>query len=244
MATDYRCSHLEKGEDYDRELSAGDFNTYMTQREIALLRRIVPRLFPQGVPRYLDFACGTGRITAAVAPFAQQSVGIDVSASMVAQAREKCPSTTFILTDVTVEAPPVEPFDLITAFRFFGNAGDELRGSVLRALYDMLAPGGYLILNNHRNPGAIISRLARVRGTEERLDLSVQKLRGLLADSGFAVVRAHAIAAWVVRAKLSTPEVLASPIARALESASRLPLIHHLAPDMVVVARKDQTRRR
>jgi hypothetical protein len=50
---DYRSSHLSKGEVYDGELSRGDFDTYMTGQEQHLLARVVPLLFPGGVPRYL-----------------------------------------------------------------------------------------------------------------------------------------------------------------------------------------------
>ena len=58
---DYRSSHLQKsGEDYDRELERGDFDTYMAVHEAELLESIVKRLYPRGVPRYLDFACGSG----------------------------------------------------------------------------------------------------------------------------------------------------------------------------------------
>ena len=64
---DYRDSHLAKGDTYDASIAAQPFDAYMAQHEEAWLRDVIPRLMPRG-GRYLDFACGTGRITAIVAP--------------------------------------------------------------------------------------------------------------------------------------------------------------------------------
>ncbi|NKC10833.1 MAG: methyltransferase domain-containing protein [Gammaproteobacteria bacterium] len=101
MPEDYRGSYLHKGADYGSDLSAGDINTYMTHCENRLLRKLVPRLFPERVPRYLDFACGTGRVTQVTEPMAMQSLGVDVSPNMLEQARQRCPSTQFFQIDIT-----------------------------------------------------------------------------------------------------------------------------------------------
>ena len=55
----------------------------MAKYEEEYLRDMIPRL-TRGGGRYLDFACGTGRITAIVAPLVGESVGVDVSESMLA----------------------------------------------------------------------------------------------------------------------------------------------------------------
>jgi hypothetical protein len=44
-------------------------------------------------------------------------------------------------------------FDLVTAFRFLGNADDQLRRSAMDALRVRI--DGYLLINNHRNPVAV-----------------------------------------------------------------------------------------
>ena len=235
---DYRTSHLKKGEDYDRDLAVGDLNTYMALREREILTRVMPSLFPGGIPRYLDFACGTGRVTQTIAPLARESFGVDVSETMLEQARRKCPGTTFFVRDVTRDGPPVTGVDLVSAFRFFGNAQNELRVAVLRAINAMVADGGYFVLNNHRNPGSLTARLRRLRGTPETMDLTYPKIERLLADAGFRVEQVHGIALWVVRAKLEHPRVLFSRMARVMEPLSRLPLAYRVSPDMVIVARK------
>ena len=88
---DYRDSHASRGDSYDARLAGQPFDAYMARWEAWWLPRLVARLHPDGVPRYLDFACGTGRITGIVAPLARESVGVDVSESMLSRARAKIP---------------------------------------------------------------------------------------------------------------------------------------------------------
>jgi SAM-dependent methyltransferase len=236
--SDYRTSHLQRGADYDRNLSSGNFDSYMADREREILSELVPRLYPRGIPRYLDFACGTGRITQILEPMAVRSFGVDVSQEMLQQAREKCPRSTFLLRDLTREEPPSEPFDLISAFRFFGNAQDELRRSALRAMNRMLGDGGHLLLNNHRNPRAIRNLLLRARGIDPGMDLSHAKLTRLLEEAGFRVVWTRGVGLWVVRDRDQRPEILASRTARRLEGVSRVRPLRAFCPDLVMLAQK------
>ena len=87
---DYRDSHLAKGDTYDGTIAAQPFDAYMAKCEAEYLRDVVPRL-TGGRGRYLDFACGTGRITAIVPPRLNGSLGGDISASLVGDAGPKCP---------------------------------------------------------------------------------------------------------------------------------------------------------
>ena len=84
--TDYRHSHITKGDEYDSALDSNPWDAYMHRVEAAFLQEIVPNLFAEK-PRYLDFACGTGRITSVVAPMTAECTGVDVSESMLAEAR-------------------------------------------------------------------------------------------------------------------------------------------------------------
>lgn len=178
---DYRLSHLGRGDDYDDSLSLSPWARYMSSWEHGILTRQLPRLFPAGIPSYLDFACGTGRITAFLEHMATKSYGVDVSASMLEQARHKCTRTIFYNTDLTVDDFHIEPMQLITAFRFFGNAQAELRLSALRAIRAILVPRGYLVFNNHKNTSCLQSLLRRLAGepTQPHLGyLENQVLRG------------------------------------------------------------------
>ena len=235
---DYRNSHLRKGKDYDRDLSHGDFDTYMTHLEGKILSKVVSQLFPSGIPRYLDFACGTGRITQQMEPLAKASYGVDVSPSMMEQARRKCPRTTFFLRDITAEKLDIPSVNLVTAFRFFGNAQDDLRRSVLKALHGLLAHGGYLVINNHRNPGSINNRLLRLRGESFEENLSHGKLRRLLGDAGFSIERTYGIGLWMVLGRLNRPEVFSSRLVQVVEPLSRIGPMGAFCPDAVIVARR------
>ena len=236
---DYRQSHLQKGADYDRDLSDGTFNTYMTQRERTLLPRIVKQLFPSVGPKYLDFACGTGRITSIVEPLARESQGVDVSSTMVDEAVKKCPRTRFVVRDLTSSALDDTNFELATAFRFFGNAEDSLRKAVLRAVSRHLVHGGYFVFNNHRNCGSGRALLQRATGRfEDGADLDLAKLKILLADAGFVVERTTGIAWWLLASRLDTPRTFSSPWVRLVEPLSTLDWLAPYCPAYIVVARK------
>ena len=181
-ALDYRASHQGRGVDYDAALKADPWSAYMHDREARLLSSIVPRLMMQGrrKRRSLDFACGTGRITRLIEPFAAESIGVDVSESMIEQARRKSRTSTFHLIDAFDVEQWAGSFDLITAFRFLGNADDASRRSALSLWRRLIHPQGRLIVNNHRNPRAPMYAVRRWRGEGATLDLTHGKLVRLL----------------------------------------------------------------
>lgn len=235
---DYRNSHLVKGADYDTSLAGLPFDRYMARHEARLLSAILDQYFPDGVPAYLDFACGTGRITSQVEQSARQSYAVDVSEQMVSEARQKCQKTTFIVQDITRDPLQLRDLDLITSFRFFGNAQDTLRQEALTALRAILRPDGYLVVNNHRNSHSIRNLLLRLTGQPTDGELSHPKFRRLLTASGFDIVETRGIGMWVFRATLATPSFLESPKADLFERISRFPLVAPISPDVIFVARR------
>jgi SAM-dependent methyltransferase len=208
----------------------------MTGMETSIMTSILSGM--GGIPRSLDFAAGTGRLTKVVEKFSDQSFAIDISQSMVEQAKKDCKKTTFFIGDITRERIDIDPVNLITSFRFFGNAQDELRIAVLEVLNRYLAQDGYLIINNHRNPWAINSLSLRLAGKDEGMDLSYFKLKSLLQACGFTIKKSYGIGWWVVRSKFKTEAVLQSSAGRFFESLSNFPPILPICPDMVIVAQK------
>lgn len=235
---DYRDSHLQMGATYDSRLSQEPFSLYAEAIQKGLIRDFVARQFGQAIPRYLDFACGTGRMTGFLAPMAASSFGVDVSESMIGAARIKCPNTQFFVRDITREPLDIAPVDVVSAFRFFGNAQDELRRAALAAIARQLAPGGWLVINNHRNPLTLQHMAHRMAGGDEPLSLTYFKMRRLLGEAGFAVERCCGIGWWVAMARMTRPGVLDSAAVRALEPISRLAPISPFCPDMLFFARK------
>ena len=94
-SSDYRLSHIRKGEEYEAEIHDVPIDAYISAIEERILAGIVRQQFPGGVRRYLDFACGTGRIARLIEPIATESFGVDVSAPMLELARARCARTRF-----------------------------------------------------------------------------------------------------------------------------------------------------
>ena len=236
---DYRRSHLERGDSYDALLANTPFDAYMAEWESRHLAEIVHRLFPTGVPRYLDFACGTGRVTSVVAPLSKASAAVDISPSMIQVAREKLTTTTFHLCDLTKNKLDIGRFDLITSFRFFGNAQDELRDDAMGAIVERLVPGGYLVINSHRNPRALYAILDRLTGgSAGMMDLHLDKLRRLLSAHGLRIVQMRPIGAWMFRSRLLNRYRADDPVAVANERRFGHSALSGIAPDVVVVAQR------
>ena len=237
-AEDYRASHLKRGDSYDATLAAGPFDAYMARIEDEHLRRIVPVLFAQARPRYLDFACGTGRIISTVAPMCAEAVGVDISPSMLEQARPKTPTAQFVQADLTRADVDLGQFDLVTSFRFFGNAQHDLRLAVMKTLHRVLRSGGHLIINSHRNPHSLATLLhAATGGSFGGMDLHYFKLKSLLRDCGFAVAQVYPIGAWMYRYSIQGQQHEPQRAAQ-LERRFSSPIFAPVSPDVVVVARK------
>jgi SAM-dependent methyltransferase len=199
-AFDYRRSHLgeRRGVTYDELYRPGSaLAFYWDQFERPFLEAAFADLsaaHPGG--RYLDFACGTGRILQVAAPYFGSAVGIDVSEGMLARAREKVPGARLVCADVLTEPVDVGTFDVITVFRFILRAGPELREAALRWLRGVISEGGTLIVNNHRNAHSQrgiayrIQTAIRPNGFKDEL-LSDAQVQQLLARCGFEIVRTY-----------------------------------------------------
>ncbi len=169
----YRDSHLHKGTDYHETFSSMPHRAMLWNLERKLLRRLVLEFFPTSPPLYLDFACGTGRILAHLAPFTRGAIGVDISASMLAVARCALPDLEIIEADLTrYDQLGDRKFDLITAFRFLPNAEPTLRMDTLGILAGHLNSDGVLIFNNHKNSGSMARHIAMALGTIDTDELS------------------------------------------------------------------------
>jgi SAM-dependent methyltransferase len=156
---------------------------------------------------------------------------------MLDVARGKCPNTRFVQADITRDPVDAGQFDLITSFRFFGNAQDELRVAALDAIAALLRPGGLLIVNNHRNPLSVAEILYRITGGTRALDLTYFKLKRMLEARRLKIATARAIGFWMFRSSLlAKPRVGGGP--KSLEHAFQWPIFVPFAPDAVIVATK------
>ena len=195
----YRESHLHKGADYHDTFVSLPHRALIWKLERRLLLRLVRETFPDQPPRYLDFACGTGRILAHLAPHCSGAVGVDVSPLMLQVARRALPGVEIVQADITRDDRlGRRAFDLITAFRFFPNAETELRQEALVVLGRHLSADGVLVFNNHKHRGSLRRRLARARrwavasppAAPDRV-MSRRETRELVAEAGLRIEREY-----------------------------------------------------
>jgi predicted TPR repeat methyltransferase len=193
---DYRTSHEApgKGESYHASFSEDPYRRLIWDLEKRILDRVARDQRSEGRLRHLDFACGTGRVLSHLAAAADESVGVDVSASMLAVARAAAGRSEIVQADLTrSDVLGERRFDLITAFRFFPNAEPSLRSEAMRVLAKHLAGGGRLVFNDHRNASSLQFRLARLRRRGGFDGMTLDEARELIAAHGLEVERVQAL---------------------------------------------------
>jgi len=123
-----------------------DWNaTLYEQRHSFVWKRgedLIELLSPEPGERILDVGCGTGRLASQIAATGARVTGLDLSPSMLEQARLACPRGEFIEGDL-LEFRTSEPFDGI-----FSNAALHWIKPADRAaqrMFDALKPGGRLV---------------------------------------------------------------------------------------------------
>lgn len=190
--SDYRVSHTasEKGAEYHAKFFDNPYRSMMWGFEQKILDSVVDRKAPSSAS-YLDFACGTGRLMTHLGPKFHDAVGVDVAESMLDIARQNSPSSTFVNADLTrSNVFDGRKFDVITAFRFFANAQDDLRRDAMQALAAHLADNGILIFNNHKNSSSIVYAFAALIRREQR-NMSHQQVQQLVFDAGLEIIESH-----------------------------------------------------
>ena len=238
--SDYRSSHLDPScpAQFEGHYVSGHGHLYWNHFERPYLEKLFERLGREHPGRYLDFACGTGRIMELATPHFVETVGIDVSEAMLAESRRRFPGAKLLQVDVMTDPPDVGKFQVISLFRFILSAEDHLREGVLRWLRTVIAQDGVLVVNNHLNHWS-------VTGLRHRMRNVVRGRRGgpptehlietLLRDCGFEIVEAYGfgiIPPW--RDTRRAPTGLLLRLERLLGSSERL---QSYAKDRIYVCR-------
>jgi len=196
-AVDYRAAHAAPGYAaiYAKTYETGFYRRQWETIERPLIERLLRARAEAGAESVLDFACGTGRVTEIAVPLFRTVIGVDVAPEMLATARAKCPTARFVETDITREEFHVR-VDVVTAFRFFLNAGPALRLEALTACRRILnRPDGVLIANVHVNRRSPLGAAYRVRNAIRRRatanTLSLREIRRILLETGFVLEEVH-----------------------------------------------------
>jgi predicted TPR repeat methyltransferase len=193
-STTYRESHQTKGSDYHSEFARNPRRRLLWNVEQQFLNKILDQHPDRKSLAHLDFACGTGRVLQHVEGHVGSSTGVDISASMLAVARENTSQSTLIEADLTRNDPlSTREFDLITAFRFFPNAEQELRRDAMSALACHLATDGLLVFNNHRSTQSLRRRATRLLtwGRRGISGMSLQEVAELVDSAGLCVEKVY-----------------------------------------------------
>lgn len=188
---------------YDEYVYGQDtFDSYVWTLQQPYLIRIFQALArKQGRLMYLNFACGTGRIIAALEHLATASVGLDLSPHMLALARSKVAHSTLTCGDILADPGVVDrDYDVITAFRFFLNTEPEMRRLIMHALAARLASrDSRLIFNVHGNRWSWMSVQAlyrRLKGEKLVHTMSYAGVRRLVEDAGLEIDTWYGFGLW------------------------------------------------
>jgi SAM-dependent methyltransferase len=129
-------------DDAKREFFA-DGETLTNYLFATIQRHIDPQFKPK---RILDFGCGVGRLLVPLARVAEEVIGIDVSPSMLEEARRNCEerqlrNVRLLLSDDDLSALS-GTFDLIQSFIVFQHIPIRRGRAIISKLLQHLRPGG------------------------------------------------------------------------------------------------------
>jgi ubiquinone/menaquinone biosynthesis C-methylase UbiE len=128
-----------------------------TQLDVML--RVIGRLRPTGMGKFLDLGCGDGVLGDAVLERYPQAQGVfaDFSEPMLDAARARLaqyPTQTFIAVDYATSAwidlvAPHAPFDVIVSGFSIHHQPDKRKYEVYQEIFDLLTPGGVFLNLEH-----------------------------------------------------------------------------------------------
>ncbi|MBW2084138.1 MAG: class I SAM-dependent methyltransferase [Deltaproteobacteria bacterium] len=241
-SSDYRTRFLSDtvARKYDEMYQGNSYDLWLWNKEMKILELIITKYLRNVTSiRYLDFACGIGRIVSFMESRVGTAVGIDVSLPMLERAAQRVRTASLVHGDITQDKNLLAgPFDLITAFRFFLNAQTDLRAGALEALRVRLADDGLLVLNIHGNSWslrAISVVLKRLLGNNESINqMSPLQVKRMLVSHGFRVVDMYGVGVLTPRLHKLCGQRVSHVLSRMLQVLG----LQVFAIDIIVVCRK------
>lgn len=232
----YRESHKNKGQDYHDAFLESPHKALLWHLEQEVIKKILRSFYSTRKPRYLDFACGTGRILGFMENYAESVIGVDVSASMLEVARSSVEIATIMEADITTRnVLKGQRFDLITAFRFFPNAEPVLRNEVISVLTELLDNDGLLVFNNHMTDTSFARKFMRLFGRGRGHTMTHSEVYQLVCGAGMEIIKQYPLGILPLNDKFM---IRPRWIVRKIETVlSLLPGVSGLAQDIIYVCR-------
>jgi 2-polyprenyl-3-methyl-5-hydroxy-6-metoxy-1,4-benzoquinol methylase len=179
-------------------------------------------------------------------------VGLDTSPAQLEVARQKVPDAEFVCGNLVTDSQLLggRQFDFITSFRLLLNLEPENRVLLLRALRDHLAPGGYLVVDNHMNRYSLLGLIAVLAHKVLRVPrkphvpagrrgiistMSETEMRRTLAGAGLQVQEVHRI--FVLPGHNSVLLLPARWLVPLEARLSRVPLLNRFSKNQIYVCR-------
>lgn len=161
-------------------------------REILTRFAAATRRDSQGGHPVCDLGCGPGQVGAFLAANGVDTVGIDLSAGMVAQARLSYPALSFSQGNMTALALPDDTFTGIVCFYALIHVPRSQVATVLLEMSRVLVRGGALLVAVHGGRGTLHAEEMVGKAADLHATLfSLAELSGLIQRAGFAIVEAH-----------------------------------------------------
>lgn len=123
--------------------------------------RLVRRMMGDCVGSILEFGCGIGSTVAQLRLLFPQAIvaGCDLSLESLSIARDHHPDVHFFSLS---EEPPIEGgFDAVVVPNVFHHVAPEERSQVLDTIYDMVSPGGSIIVFEHNPYNPLVRHVVR-----------------------------------------------------------------------------------
>ena len=111
------------------------------------ISRLIPKYLKPNLD-ILDIGCGNGRLLNTLKNYPINYLGIDLSKSLIKEAKKTYPAANFINQDFT-QFTTDKQYDLVFAIAFLHHIpGKKLRDQVIKNIFQLTKNSGYLIMTN------------------------------------------------------------------------------------------------
>lgn len=182
---------------FDQAAATWEENPFRVALTQAVVETIVRQVQPTPAMDLLDYGCGTGLISAGLAPHVGTVTAADSSEGMLASLRQKIAQHRLPLRAVRLDLEhdplPVERYDLIVTSMVLHHVADPQR--LLGDFFALLRPGGAVcVADLDTEPGVFHN--AEAAATVHHHGFDRQAFRGWMVQAGFQQVQdttAHTI---------------------------------------------------